>query len=67
MKQRIILMKLHRYYGNKGCEVFKHLGYIKFERFLPKNQHAQRKFLKFENWCSGELSKIGHHFNDKVI
>ena len=32
------------------------------ERFLPKNQHTQRKWLNFEIWCSGELSKIGYHF-----
>ena len=25
------------------------------ERFLPKNQHTQRKF---ENWVNGEVSKI---------
>ena len=24
----------------------------KFERFLPKNQHTQRKSLNFENWCN---------------
>ena len=29
-------------------------GYIKLERFLPKNQHTQRKFLNFENWTNGE-------------
>ena len=23
----------------------------KLERFLPKNQHTQRKLLNFENWC----------------
>ena len=23
--------------------------------------------MNFENWCSGELSKIGHHFSNKVI
>ena len=23
--------------------------------------------MNFENSCSGELSKIGHHFNDKRI
>ena len=33
-------------------------GYTKFERFLPKNQHTQRKLLNFENWCIDELSKI---------
>ena len=26
----------------------------KLERFLPKNQHPQRKFLNFENWTNGE-------------
>jgi hypothetical protein len=34
----------------------------KLDRFLAKNQHTQRKLLNFENWSSGELSKIGHHF-----
>ena len=29
-------------------------GYIKLQRFLPKNQHTQRKFLNFENWTNGE-------------
>ena len=33
------------------------------ETFLPKNQHIQRKLLNFENWVSGEVSKIGHHFS----
>ena len=40
------------------------------DRFLPKihkNQLTQWKLLKFENWCSGELSKIGHHFCNKVV
>ena len=37
-------------------------GGTKLERFLPKNQHAQRKFLNFENWVNGEVSKIGRHF-----
>ena len=27
----------------------------KLERFLPKNQHTQRKLLNFENWISGSL------------
>ena len=26
----------------------------KLERFLPKNQHTQRKLLNFENWWSWE-------------
>ena len=37
-------------------------GDTKLERFLPKNQHTQRKLLNFENWVNGEVSKIGHHF-----
>ena len=35
------------------------MGYTKLERFLPKNQHTQRKLLNFEFWINGELSKIG--------
>ena len=42
-------------------------GGTKLEIFLHKNQHIQRKLLNFENWCSDELSKIGHHFNNKII
>ena len=38
-------------------------GGTKLERFLPKNQHAQRKLLNFENWVNGEVSKIEHHFS----
>ena len=34
---------------------------IKLEGFLAKNLHV-RKSLNFENWSSGELSKISHHF-----
>ena len=37
-------------------------GGTKLERLLPKNQHTQRKLLKFENWVNGEVSKIGDHF-----
>ena len=32
-------------------------GGTKLERFLPKNQHTQRKCLNFENWTNGEVSK----------
>ena len=39
------------------------VGGTKLERFLPKNQHIQRKSLNFENWVNGEVSKIGHHFS----
>jgi cell division protein FtsW (lipid II flippase) len=27
----------------------------KLEKFLPKNQHTQRKLFNFENWISGGL------------
>ena len=30
------------------------MGGIKPKRFLPKNQHTQRKFLNFENWTNRE-------------
>ena len=39
----------------------------KLERFLHKNQHTQRKLLNFEFWINGKLSKIGHHFSNKMI
>ena len=41
-------------------------GATKLERFLPKNQLTQRKWLNFEFWINGELSKIGHHFSNKI-
>ena len=31
------------------------MGDTKLERFLPKNQHAQRKFLNLEFWINDEL------------
>ena len=40
---------------------------IKLERFLPKNQHTQRKFINFENWCNRELSKVGHPVSNNMI
>ena len=30
----------------------------KLKRFLPMNQHTQRKLLNFEFWTNGELSKV---------
>ena len=42
-------------------------GGTKLEILLPKNRHTQRKLLNFELWINGELSKIGHHFGNKVI
>ena len=37
-------------------------GDKKLERFLTKNP-----LLNFENWCSGKLSKIRHHFINKQV
>ena len=37
-----------------GLWSFQTVG-TKLERFLPKNQHTQRKLLNFENWISGGL------------
>ena len=50
---------VHKYYGNTGCGVFKREG-TKLERFLPKNQHTQRKLL---NWISGGL----RHFQKSEV
>ena len=33
------------------------MGDTKLEKFLPKNQHTQRKSLNFKNWVCGEMSK----------
>ena len=33
-------------------------GGTKLERFLPENQHTQRKLLNFENLVYGEVSKV---------
>ena len=38
-------------YGSRVCED------TKLDRFLPKNQHTQRKLLNFEFLINGELSK----------
>ena len=35
----------YAHYGNTGCGVFE--GVTKLERFLPRNQHTQRKLLNF--------------------
>ena len=39
----------------------------KLERFLPKNQHTQRKLLNFENLCNGEVSKSAKISHSKSI
>ena len=41
------------------------MGGTKLERFLPKNQHSQRKLLNFENWVNGQVSKMGFILEDK--
>ena len=43
------------------------MGGTKLERFLLKNHYTPRISMNFEKSCSGELSKIGHYFNDKMI
>ena len=52
---------------NTCCKDFWGEGVTKFERFLPKNQQTKRKLLNFENWTNGKVSKIEHHFSNKVI
>ena len=42
-------------------------GYTKLERFLPKNQHTQRKLLNFENWGNEEVSKSAKILHLKSI
>ena len=52
----LLYLVLIAYYGNRGCRDFKR-G-LKVESVLPKNKHTQKKSLTFEDWCSGEVSKI---------
>ena len=33
-------------------------GGTKLERFLPKNQHTQRKLLNFEDWINGDFRRF---------
>ena len=46
---------------------FSNGGGTKLERFLPKNQHTQRKLLKFKNWVNGEISKRAKIWLSKSI
>ena len=64
-EKKITLLQ-NEQFGSTGCGVFKRGG-TKLEKKLPKNQHTQMKLLNFENWGSGELSKIGHYLRKKVI
>ena len=47
-------------YGNTGCGVFEG-GIQDYKDFWLNITCSQTKLLNFENWSSGELSKIGHH------
>ena len=49
-----------------GLSSFSSRG-TKLERFLPQDQHTQRKLLKLENWCSGEVSKSAKVWLSKSI
>ena len=57
-----------------GCTLWQYglssfqAGGTKLEISLPKNQHAQKKLLNFENlyWWSGELLKIRHNLSNKL-
>ena len=40
---------------------------IKLQKFLPNNQHTQRKLLNLENWVSGEVSKSAKIWLSKSI
>ena len=51
---------------SKGLWSFQ-AGGTKLERFLPKNQHTQRKLLNFENWVNGEVSKSAKIWLSKSI
>ena len=56
----------HRY-GSTGCWVFMRGVQNEKDGCLRINMCTQRKSLNFEYWCSGELSKIGHYFSNKVV
>ena len=61
MKRNLNKIKVGWEYGNTGCGVFKG-GIQNLKGFWLKINCSQMKLLYFENWNSGELSKIGHHF-----
>ena len=59
---------IHDCYGNTVCGVFKR-GVQNWKDFcirinIPKGNYW---ILSFEFWINGKLSKIGHHFSNKVI
>ena len=49
-----------KHYGNIGCLVFKK-GY-KVKKIFAQKSTYPKEIIRFELWCSGELSKIGHQF-----
>ena len=43
-------------------------GGYKIRKFLALlGKKLKGKFMNFENWCNGELSKIGYHFSNNEI
>ena len=60
MDSMLALDIIHVANGQEVCTLWQYwllsfqTGGIKLERFLPKNQQTQRKFLNFENWTNGE-------------
>ena len=50
----------HEDYGNTGCQVFKQ-GVQNWKDFCLKINIPKGNFFSFENWISGDESKIGHH------
>ena len=45
---------------------FSREGY-KIREIFGKIYCSQMKLLNFENWSSGEVSKIGHHFRKNNV
>ena len=51
-------------YGNTGCGVFKR-GY-EIRKIVAQESTYSKEIIEFLD-LDGELSKIGHHFSNKVI
>ena len=57
----VSLLNLHTY---DACRLWQYglwsfqTGGKKLERFVPKNQHTQRKLMNFEIWISGGLGSF---------
>ena len=64
----MITFERHSTLWQYGLWSFQTVGWgTKLERFLPKNQHTQRKLLNFENWVMGRCQKLGIILENKVI